>query len=134
MFYVTTRVRSDTFGPMDVLNQDRGPEGGYFVPRNLPRIPAVELRALAKKRFSENVADVINLLFDTRLDGWGIEFEIPASFIQLYFPAFEMSEARANFYKCGDKTEVPHYLAWSDLTSERPDYHRAGDFGDLYFK
>jgi len=76
VFYVTTRVRSDTFGPMDVLNQDRGPEGGYFVPRNLPRIPALELRAMAKKRFSENVADVINLLFDTRLDGWGIEFAI----------------------------------------------------------
>ena len=70
----------------------------------------------------------------TTANGWGIEFEIPASFIQMYFPAFDMSEARANFYKCGDKTEVPHYLAWSDLTSEKPDYHRAGDFGDLYFK
>lgn len=76
MFYVTTRVRGDSFGSKDVLNQDRGPEGGYFVPRNLPRIPAVELRAMGKKRFSENVADVVNLLFDTQLDGWAIEFAI----------------------------------------------------------
>ena len=67
-------------------------------------------------------------------EGWGIEFEIPASFIQMYIPTFDMSEANANFYKCGDKTEVPHYLAWSDLTSEKPDYHRAGDFGNLYFE
>lgn len=67
-------------------------------------------------------------------DGWGIEFEIPASFVQMYFPTFDMSEMRGNFYKCGDKTEIPHYLAWSDLTSAKPDYHRYGDFGLLLFE
>lgn len=67
-------------------------------------------------------------------DGWGIEFEIPASFIRMYFPDFDMSGARANFYKCGDKTEIPHYLAWSNLTSEKPDFHRACDFGELVFE
>jgi len=76
VFYVTTRVRGDTFGPNDVLNQDRGPGGGYFAPRNLPKYAAVDLRAMGKKRFSENVADVVNILFGTRLDGWTIEFAI----------------------------------------------------------
>lgn len=76
MFFVTTRVRSDTFDPNDVLNQDRGPENGFFVPRNLPMIPSMDLRAMGKKRFSENVADVVNLLFDTQLDGWSVEFAI----------------------------------------------------------
>ena len=70
----------------------------------------------------------------TTANGWGIEFEIPASFIQMYFPAFDMSEARANFYKCGDKTETVHYLAWNPLTSERPDYHRRQDFGTICFE
>ncbi len=68
-------------------------------------------------------------------DGWGMEYEIPASYIQLYRPAFKLEgEAACNFYKCGDKTEVPHYLAWSSLTSEKPDYHRRWDFGTLIFE
>ena len=70
--------------------------------------------------------------FETE-DGWGIEFSIPVSFIRQFFPRFFLEgEAAGNFYKCGDLTEVPHYLAWSDLTSEKPDYHRAGDFGNLF--
>ena len=71
----------------------------------------------------------------TTEDGWGVEYAIPASFIRMYMPEFTLSgEAACNFYKCGDKTEVPHYLAWSDLTGERPDYHRRWDFGTLIFE
>lgn len=66
--------------------------------------------------------------------GWGIEFRIPASFVALYFPGYTFAgEAGANFYKCGDKTEQPHYLAWAPLSSPIPDYHRRQDFGKLCF-
>ena len=66
--------------------------------------------------------------------GWGIEFSVPVAFIRLFFPRFFLEgEAAGNFYKCGDKTSVPHYLAWAPLTSARPDYHRRGDFGKLIF-
>ena len=71
--------------------------------------------------------------FETQ-DGWGIEFSIPASFIRMYMPGFALSgEAACNFYKCGDLTQKQHYLAWADLTSEKPDYHRRQDFGTLVF-
>ena len=67
-------------------------------------------------------------------DGWGIEFVVPASFIALYFPGFALrGEAAGNFYKCGDRTEKPHYLAWAKLTCDHPDYHRRQDFGTLRF-
>lgn len=67
--------------------------------------------------------------------GWGVMFEIPLSFLRLYFPQFSFSgKAAANFYKCGEKTERPHYLAWSPLISERPDFHRRQDFGTLVFE
>ena len=36
-----------------------------------------------------------------------------------------------NFYKCGDETPHPHYLAWSALSSDHPDFHRRQDFGQL---
>lgn len=67
--------------------------------------------------------------------GWGILFRVPARFINTYFPDYTFSGvAGANFYKCGDRTESPHYLAWSPLTAERPDYHRRDDFGLLRFE
>ncbi|MBQ4608782.1 MAG: carbohydrate-binding family 9-like protein [Clostridia bacterium] len=67
--------------------------------------------------------------------GWGIEYEIPAAYIRLYMPEFELAgEAACNFYKCGDETEIPHYLAWAPLSSEKPDYHRRQDFGRMIFE
>lgn len=68
-------------------------------------------------------------------NGWGIEYKVPLSYIQLYMPdAVFAGEAACNFYKCGDLTEKPHYLAWAPLTSEKPDYHRRWDFGTLVFE
>lgn len=67
--------------------------------------------------------------------GWGISFAVPVEFVRLYCPAFTLSgEASANFYKCGDSTAVPHYLAWAPLTSAAPDFHRRQDFGRLIFE
>ena len=40
---------------------------------------------------------------------------------------------RANFYKCGDKTLQPHFLSWSPIHSEKPDFHRPEDFGIINF-
>lgn len=66
--------------------------------------------------------------------GWGIEFQIPLSFLQLYFPEFSFSGCgEGNFYKCGDETQSPHYLAWAPLRSSEPDFHRRQDFGRLCF-
>lgn len=39
---------------------------------------------------------------------------------------------RANFYKCGDKTAHPHFLSWSPVSTEKPDFHRPEFFGELY--
>lgn len=68
-------------------------------------------------------------------NGWGITYQIPASFIQMFMPEFKLSgEASCNFYKCGEKTDMPHYLAWAKLTCEDPDYHRVQDFDKLIFE
>jgi hypothetical protein len=40
---------------------------------------------------------------------------------------------RANFYKCGDKLAVPHYVTWSPVGTEKPDYHRPEYFGMVNF-
>jgi len=80
-----------------------------------------------KGRFSPKV-------FETG-DGWGIEYTIPGEFIRDYAPDFDFcGEAACNFYKCGDLTEKPHYLAWAPLSSEKPDYHRPQDFARIVFE
>jgi hypothetical protein len=40
---------------------------------------------------------------------------------------------RANFYKCGDKLSVPHYVTWNPVGTENPDYHQPQYFGMLKF-
>ena len=67
-------------------------------------------------------------------EGWEIFYEIPASFVQLFFPDFSLSsgkELRANCYKCGDLTINPHYLSWNPVSSATPDFHRPSDFGQF---
>ena len=39
----------------------------------------------------------------------------------------------ANFYKCGDKLSTPHYLSWSPIETENPDFHRPEYFGKIRF-
>ena len=68
-------------------------------------------------------------------NGWGITYQIPASYIQLYIPEFDFTRnAACNFYKCGDLTKTPHYLSWAPMTCENPDYHRRQDFAVLVFE
>jgi hypothetical protein len=39
-----------------------------------------------------------------------------------------------NFYKCADGTELPHYLSWNLIQTEKPDFHRPEFFGELFLK
>lgn len=69
-------------------------------------------------------------------NGWEIFYKIPLFFIRLFFPEFQLKAGtviKANCYKCGDKTERPHYLAWHPSTSPTPDFHRPQDFGQMVF-
>ena len=68
-------------------------------------------------------------------NGWGIEFKVPAAFIRSFFPDFKLNgKCACNFYKCGDCTVAPHYLAWSRPLTEKPDFHRREFFGTLVFE
>ena len=67
-------------------------------------------------------------------DGWEVFYQIPFSFLQLFYPFFRPEGClNANFYKCGDKTPEPHFLSWNPVTSSTPDFHRPCDFGKLVF-
>lgn len=59
---------------------------------------------------------------------WTLELEIPFAAIGCEScPA----SLEANFYKCGDKTDVPHFISWSPVEAPSPDFHRPEFFGTL---
>ena len=76
MLYVTTRDSRDAYTANRALSENRGPEGGFYVPMRLPHFEAEELKGLLEKSFAQTVAEVLNLFFGTQLDGWAVEFGI----------------------------------------------------------
>ena len=69
-------------------------------------------------------------------DGWEISYQIPFSFIKLFFTDFIAAPGKkmlANFYKCGDYTVQEHYFAWKPVNNTTPDFHRPEYFGELIF-
>ena len=67
-------------------------------------------------------------------EGWEAEYRIPGELLLRCYPEFAFSGIlRANVYKCGDKTEHAHYLAWHPVNSATPDFHRPESFGEMLF-
>jgi hypothetical protein len=65
---------------------------------------------------------------------WTITIAIPLNvFFHHKITVLNGKTFRANFYKCGDKLKVPHYLTWNRVETENPDYHRPEFFGMLKF-
>lgn len=71
-----------------------------------------------------------------RTQPWTAEMTIPFSLI-LNMSDSEWRAAgcpiptmlEANLYKCGDKTQRPHYVSWSPIATTTPDFHRPEFFG-----
>jgi hypothetical protein len=61
---------------------------------------------------------------------WTLTVEIPFSLLGVDSNSLPKS-VRANFYKCGDETSVPHYVSWNPIELEKPDFHRPEFFGEL---
>lgn len=57
---------------------------------------------------------------------WSVTYKIGYDFIKKYYPEFDMNHCdyiKGNFYKCGDKTEMKHYLSYFKVETEQPDFH-----------
>ena len=76
MLYVTTRNNRDAYTPQRALKENRGPDGGLYVPFRDPLFTPEEIAAFAEKSFNRSVAEILNLLFRTRLTAWDVDFAI----------------------------------------------------------
>ncbi len=78
----------------------------------------------------EEERSIFRVESDERDGDWSICCYIPDSFLLRYFGQIS-PVCRANFYKCGDCTDHPHYAVWNPVKTEKPDYHRPEFFGTL---
>ena len=79
--------------------------------------------------------DMLTIQSDIKDDFWTIDFTVPFTFIQKFIPEFKYEEGNAllsNFYKCGDRTQFPHFGIWNPIDLEKPDFHRPEFFGKIY--
>lgn len=74
MLYVTTRNKLDAYTVPKMLSGNRGPDGGLYQPFRLPVLSPEAVAELAKKSFSQCVAEVLNLYFPCELTSWDVEF------------------------------------------------------------
>ena len=68
---------------------------------------------------------------------WTLPLAIPKRLYaqaDLNLTSFSGRTVRANFYKCGDRTAVPHFLSWSPVGTPRPSFHEPQWFGEVTFE
>ena len=66
---------------------------------------------------------------------WEVALVIPASAIFRHeIETFNGKTMRANFYKCGDKLQTPHFLSWAPIELPKPKFHCPEFFGELNFE
>ncbi|MEO6187668.1 MAG: carbohydrate-binding family 9-like protein [Ginsengibacter sp.] len=66
---------------------------------------------------------------------WQLTLAISLStFIYTSIHKLQGLTCRANFFKCGDLLPEPHFISWSDIKSEKPNFHLSEFFGRLVFE
>lgn len=74
MLYITTRDHRDAYTPHRVLGESRAPDGGLYLPLQMPTVSKEQLLELQNKTFGQTIADILNLFYKSRLDGWDVDF------------------------------------------------------------
>lgn len=101
-------------------NRNDSERAGTDILSTIKRIPS-----LGVETFGSRVGDF----------SWNILLIIPASaYWKSGLRNFSGVNARANFYKCGDKLAKPHYLSWKPIDTATPNFHLPQFFGELIFE
>lgn len=71
-----------------------------------------------------------NVPEEGELCDWELTVGIPLSIVGLH----KGRVFYGNFYKCGHKTKVPHYLSWAPIGTEEPNFHCPEFFSAIRLK
>ena len=83
MLYITTRTPGETYTAQKALRDNRGADGGLYLPLRAPRFSAQELEALLDMPVNQTIASILNLLFPVGMTGWEVDFSVGRRPIQV---------------------------------------------------
>ncbi|MBN2653321.1 MAG: hypothetical protein JXR63_13155 [Spirochaetales bacterium] len=75
--------------------------------------------------------DKKDIPFKLNNSNWEMTIKIPYDIIKTNCIFTEKNEYLANFYKCNENSDFPHFLTWNEIKTEKPDFHRPEFFGKL---
>jgi len=96
-------------------------------------------RKLAAVTCVEKIKHAASLAIQRTADGkpivkWELTLLIPAEVFCFHqLTSFYGQNCRVNFYKCGDDSPTPHFLAWNKIETTEPDFHMPAYFGAMQF-
>lgn len=108
------------------MNFEMNPNGAVYCAVNTPGGESITL--------PEKTIDGFRPTTQTYEDRWEAWLHIPAEVLTKEFPGYVHRRGtcvRGNFYKCGDKTEHPHFGCWNPIHWHEPDFHRPEFFGEI---
>lgn len=83
MLYITTRNTRDAFTAQHALRENRGQDGGLYLPFRAPSFTAENLEEFSAMPFGQRIAEVLNRQFRTKLTAWDVDFCIGRNPVRL---------------------------------------------------
>lgn len=81
--------------------------------------------SLGRRPFSEKLGRIT----------WELALIVPfTAFFKHRVRGLSGKTVRANFYKCGDELQQPHFLSWNPIKLKKPNFHCPEFFGELEFE
>ncbi|WP_432714928.1 carbohydrate-binding family 9-like protein [Pedobacter sp.] len=92
-------------------------------------------RMLLPKQTIGEIATWKKLYFSNEQFNWQIALRIPIEvFCYSDINALKGLTCKGNFYKCGDDLPAPHFLSWTKVNTQEPDFHMPEFFGEFTFE
>lgn len=83
MLYATTRSKVETYTAQRALKEERSPDGGLYLPAQIPVFTRDEIAGLLRQPSGAIMAEIINRFFGTRLSQLDVEFSMGKRFFGL---------------------------------------------------
>ena len=93
MLYLTTRNKADSYTAHRMLRYETAPDGGQFLPMQLPVLTDYQLAEFEKMNFGQITATLMNLFFGTKITGWDVDFAVGRQAVTMTTVGYKISVA-----------------------------------------
>lgn len=111
MLYATTRSDVDTYTAQRALKENRSPDGGFYIPMQMPALDREDLFRLFSGSQSEILAWFMNCFFSAKLTSRDMEFILGKSILSIHTMSHRITAAEAWHNPDGDFSRVCRLLA-----------------------